>query len=78
MNCVPFRRRKPTDKHDFTINRQGALILLRPNTARGIAWANETIGKDNGFQPYWPTVLLEERYVDQILAGIHKLGLVAR
>jgi DNA-binding winged helix-turn-helix (wHTH) protein len=29
-------------------------------------------------EPYWPTVIVEPRYLDQILGGIKKCGLVAR
>ena len=75
---IPFRRRTPTEKHDFTVRYEGALVLLVPNTKLGINWANHNIGADNGFQPYWPTVIVEPRYLDQILGGIRKFGLVAR
>ena len=56
----------------------GAIILLVPLTRSGCAWANKNIGADNGFQPYWPTVILEPRYLDGVLGGICKFGLVAR
>ncbi len=75
---IPMHRRTPVDKYDFTVRREGALVLLVPNTKLGINWANHNIGADNGYQPYWPTVILEERYIDNVLAGIAKLGLVAR
>jgi hypothetical protein len=75
---IPFRRRTPTDKHDFTVRYEGGLVLLVPNTKLGINWANHNIGADNGYQPSWPTVILEPRYVDNVLKGIHRLGLVAR
>jgi len=75
---IPFRRRKPTEKHDFRVEHHGSLVLLVPITKRAVTWANHNIGADNGFQPYWPTVILEPRYVDNVLKGIHRLGLVAR
>jgi hypothetical protein len=75
---IPFRRRTPTEKHDFTVQYHGSLVLLVPNTKLGISWANHNIGADNGYQPYWPTVILEHRYVEGVLAGIARLGLVAR
>jgi hypothetical protein len=75
---IPFRRRKPTEKHDFTVRNEGCLVLLVPNTKLGINWANHNIGADNGYQPYWPTVILEHRYVGDVLAGIARLGMVAR
>jgi hypothetical protein len=75
---IPFRRRTPTEKHDFTVRNEGCLVLLVPNTKLGINWANHNIGADNGYQPYWPTVISEHRYVEGVLAGIARLGLVAR
>ncbi len=75
---IPFRRRTPAEKYDFTVRREGGLVLLVPNTKLGINWANHNIGADNGYQPYWPTVIFEHRYVDNVLKGLHRLGLVAR
>jgi hypothetical protein len=75
---IPFRRRTPSEKHDFTVEHHSSIVLLRPNTKRGIAWANKNIGADNGYQPYWPTVILEVRYIEDVLKGIARLGLVAR
>lgn len=39
------------------------------------AWVDENIGKDNGFQPYYPTVIIEPRYLEAILEGIEGDGL---
>jgi hypothetical protein len=72
----PTRRRKT--KWDFRVEFHGAIILLVPLTSSACAWANKNIGADNGFQPYWPTVIVEPRYLDQILGGVRKCGLVAR
>ena len=72
----PTRRKKI--KWDFRVEFHGAIILLVPLTRSGCVWANKNIGADNGFQPYWPTVIVEPRYLDQILGGIRKSGLVAR
>ena len=72
----PTRKKKA--KWDFRVDFHGAIILLVPLTRSGCAWANKNIGADNGYQPYWPTVILEVRYIDEVLKGIHRLGLVAR
>jgi hypothetical protein len=72
----PTRRKKT--KWDFRVEFHGAIILLVPLTSSACAWANKNIGADNGFQPYWPTVIVEPRYLDQILGGVRKCGLVAR
>ena len=33
------------------------------------------IGQDNGYQPYFPTVVVEPRYIADIVAGIQNDGL---
>ncbi len=73
-----FKRRPPMAKQDFTVENCGSVVLFRPNTPAGIDWANENIGKDNGYQPYWPTMLFEPRYVDQVISGIQAEGLLVR
>ena len=72
----PTRRQKT--KWDFRVEFHGAIILLVPLTRSGCAWASKNIGADNGYQPYFPTIIIEPRYLDQILGGIKKCGLVAR
>jgi hypothetical protein len=54
------------------------IILLVPLTRSGRVWASKNIGAGNGYQPYFPTIIIEPRYIDQILGGIRKSGLVAR
>ena len=56
----------------------GAIILLCPLTKPGFRWIEKYIGADNGYQPYYPTVILEPRYIDDVLVDIRKKGLVAR
>lgn len=45
LNVVPFKRRPPMAKQDFTVEHRGSIVLLRPNTPDGIDWANAKIGK---------------------------------
>ncbi len=60
---------------DFTIRNEGSIILLHPDTEPAIAWVEDNIGQANGYQPFWPTVLIEARYVRDILDGIQADGL---
>jgi hypothetical protein len=60
---------------DFIVENYGSIFLLRPQNGQAIAWVNEHIGADNGFQPYWPTVVIEHRYIADIVAGIQSDGL---
>ena len=63
---------------DFLLENHGSIFLLRPQNERGTAWVNENIGSENGFQPYWPTVVIEHRHIADIVAGIHADGLAVR
>lgn len=76
--ATQFTRRDPLTKQDFTINNHGSVVLLVPNTEAAKDWADEHIGKDNGFQPYWPTMLFEPRYVAQVVHDIQAQGLSVR
>ena len=62
-------------KPDFTIQNEGSIILLHPDTEPAIRWVEDNIGQSNGYQPYWPTVVIEPRYVRDILDGIQAHGL---
>jgi hypothetical protein len=69
---------KKKTKWDFRVEFHGAIILLCPLTSSGCAWVQRHIGADNGYQPFYPTVILEPRYIDDVLVDIRKKGLVAR
>lgn len=60
---------------DFTIRDEGSILLLTPHTEPARDWINEHIGRDNGYQPYFPTIVIERRYVEPILGGIRESGL---
>jgi hypothetical protein len=60
---------------DFTIRDEGSILLLTPHTEPARNWITENIGRDNGFQPYFPTIVIERRYVEAILHGIRDSGL---
>ena len=65
-------------KWDFRVEHHGSICLVVPLSRRGGAWINKNIGADNGYQPYYPTVILEPRYLVGVIASIRKKGLVAR
>jgi hypothetical protein len=76
--AIGVKRRHPNQKDDFAVSNHGSVILLKPITHAAIKWVQRCIGADNGFQPYYPTVILEPRYMDEVITGIRKRGLVAR
>ncbi len=62
-------------KADFTLQNEGSIILIHPDTEPAIRWVEDNIGQANGYQPYCPTVVVEPRYVRDILDGIRADGL---
>ena len=60
---------------DFILENHRSIFLLRPQNERAVAWVDERIGSNNGYQPYFPTVVIEHRFVADILAGIRSDGL---
>jgi len=63
---------------DFTIQNEGSILLLQPHTEAARARVEKHIGEDNGYQPMWPTVLVEHRYITGIVRGIQRDGLEVR
>jgi hypothetical protein len=66
------------DKQDFTVENHGSVVIIRANTPAAVDWANENIGEGNGLQIYWPAMLFEPRYVDQVISAIRAEGLLVR
>jgi hypothetical protein len=64
--------RKKKIKWDFRVEFHGAILLLVPLSDGGLRWVERHIGADNGYQPYYPTVVLEPRYIDDVLVGIRE------
>ena len=60
---------------DFLCENHGSIFLLRPLTSSATSWIEEHIGQDNGYQPYFPTVVVEHRYIADIVEGIQNDGL---
>jgi hypothetical protein len=60
---------------DFVIENHGSIFLLKPQTGPAISWIAEYISPENGYQPYFPTVVVEHRYIADIVAGIQGDGL---
>jgi len=70
--------RKKKIKWDFRVENHGCICLIVPLSATGRRWIVRNIGPYNGYQPYYPTVIIEPRFLGDILGGIRKFGLVAR
>jgi hypothetical protein len=66
----------PNPAIDFIVDGGGSLFFLHPLSDAGCAWVEENIGQENGYQPYWPTVVIEHRFISDIVRGIQNAGLV--
>jgi hypothetical protein len=60
---------------DFQVENHGSIFLLIPQTLSARVWIDHHIGKDNGYQPHYPTVVVEHRYIADIVRGIQNDGL---
>lgn len=60
---------------DFVVENHGSIFLLKPLTPSATSWIEQRIGEDNGFQPYFPTVVVDHRYIADIVEGIQNDGL---
>ena len=70
----------PTDSGeispDFLVENHGSILILKPLSPSAVAWIEEHIGHDNGYQPHFPTVVVEPRYIAEIVQGIQNDGLL--
>ena len=64
-------------KADFSVENYGSILLLRPLSTPAQNWIKENISRESGFQPYYPTVVVEPRYIGD-MEGIHNDGLAVR
>lgn len=53
----------------------GSIVLIEPMTRRAAAWIDEDVGAESGFQPWYPTIIVEPRYVDAIIDGMAADGI---
>lgn len=66
--------REQTDS-DVIVRNHGSIVLVEPKTADAVLWIDEHVGADNGFQPYYPTVACQPRYVAGLVLGMIEDGL---
>jgi hypothetical protein len=69
-------QKSKTQSPDFSFRDEGSLVLLTPLSPLAHEFVEERLGSDNGFQPYWPTVVIERRYAQDILEGAIAEGMV--
>ncbi len=69
-------QKSKTKSPDFSIRDEGSIVLFTPLSPSAHEFVEERIGSDNGFQPYWPIVVIERRYAQDILEGVIAEGMV--
>lgn len=65
------------DSADFRIENHGSIFLVVPLTDEAQTWVEENVSSE-GYQPYWPTVVVEHRYIGNLVDGIRIDGLEVR
>lgn len=59
---------------DATVEPQGSIVLIRPLTDEARDWLKDNVDR-NSYQPYWPVVVAEPRYVEDLIDGMVEAGL---
>lgn len=59
---------------DVEVSGGGTLYRLQPLTERAKEWIEENVSKE-GFQPEWPTLYVEHRYIGDLVEAIRAEGM---
>ncbi len=59
---------------DIEVRADGSIALVKPVTEEATAWIEQHVSQD-GYQPQWPTLYVERRYLDDLLFGMYEAGL---
>jgi hypothetical protein len=65
---------RPTSQPDFVVEDYFSIFLIRPLPPAAQSWLEENIETAGSFQPYWPTVVVEYRYISDVAQGIAASG----
>ena len=72
-------RSVPKNLPDFLVEDHGSIFLLIPLNDYAQAWVKDNLDPGGSFQPYFPTaVVIEHRYISDIVQGIRNDGLAVR
>jgi hypothetical protein len=64
-----------TQKHiaDFLLEDHGSVLFLHPQNKSAEAWINASVSSE-GYQPQWPSVLMDRRYAQAVVEGVQSEG----
>lgn len=61
---------------DFLFQNHGSICLLQPLTSSGRTWFDTNLPVNNPETQFWgESIVIEPRYVSDILRGLHRAGL---
>lgn len=63
-------------KIDARIENHGSIVLVRPLTAAADAWLDDNVG--DGAQTFGGAIVVEPRYLYELVAGMQADGLVVQ
>jgi hypothetical protein len=66
---------KPT--FDVAVENHGSIFLFRPLSPAAESWILDNVGRE-GFQPNFPTLVVEHRYARDLATGMQQAGLAVR
>lgn len=65
--------RTPVSRVDFILEDHGSILFLHPQNKSAEDWVNASVSQE-GYQPNWPSVLLERRYAQALVEGVQSEG----
>jgi hypothetical protein len=60
---------------DFVLEDCGSILFLHPQNQSATDWINSFVSRE-GWQPQWPSVLLEPRYAAPLIDGLQSEGFI--
>lgn len=76
VNCLGCGRRYEPD--DFRVDGDGpmtSVFRVVPLTDNARGWIADNVSRTEGYQPDWPTLYVERRFLDDLIEGIIGAGL---
>jgi len=70
-----FKTNGSSPPPDISVENHGSIVLVIPQTDAAREWIEANVSRDDGFHPSWPTLVVEPRYVADIVNGVVDAGL---
>jgi hypothetical protein len=73
LGGAPAYQEQPPEK-DFKVYPKGSIIMVEPLSPQARAWVKENVSPE-GYQPYFPALIVEAAYIEDLVAGIQAEGM---